>query len=94
VTRRRDDLTYAGVVGATETETLPAGYRHIRRRVALGEGSDSGRVWFDIRAFSRPATWVGRAGGPVAALLQTRITDRYVAAARSLGRPDAARSHG
>jgi uncharacterized protein (UPF0548 family) len=179
VTHRRDELTYAEV-GATETEALPAGYRHVRRRVQLGKGrevfaavaagmrawgihrqarlrlrteagsprvgtdfsagvpllawtvwvpcrvvwvrdaatgygygfgtvrghpesgeeafavsiDDVGRVWFDLRAFSRPATRTARLGGPVAAFLQRRITDRYVAAARSLGSPDAARSHG
>lgn len=48
-----------------------------------------GSVWFDIRAFSRPARWFFRLGGPVARLVQSRVTDRYVAvieaAARTAG---------
>jgi uncharacterized protein (UPF0548 family) len=43
-----------------------------------------GRVWFEIRAFSRPATWYARWGGPITRLLQDRVTDRYVLAARRL----------
>jgi uncharacterized protein (UPF0548 family) len=39
-----------------------------------------GEVWFDIRAFSKPARWFTRLGGPVVDLLQDRATDRYVAA--------------
>lgn len=39
-----------------------------------------GTVWFDIRAFSRPATWYARLGGPVARLVQAAVTDRYVVA--------------
>lgn len=34
----------------------------------------------EIIAFSRPATWWSRAGAPVAALAQRRITDRYLRA--------------
>ncbi|MFI5906672.1 DUF1990 family protein [Dactylosporangium sp. NPDC051541] len=43
-----------------------------------------GDVWFDIRAFSRPAKWWVRLGGPAAKLVQARVTDRYAAAMRSL----------
>lgn len=179
MTRRRADLTYAEV-GATRSDALPADYRHVRRRIRVGEGRElltavaagmrawgihrkaglrvradsdapqtgsdfsagvpllgwtvwvpcrvvwmrhdptrygygfgtlrghpesgeeafevsidsAGRVWFDLRAFSRPATRVTRLAGPVAVLLQARITDRYVAAARALGQSDAARSCG
>jgi uncharacterized protein (UPF0548 family) len=47
---------------------------------------DAERVWADIRAFSRPAAWYARLGGPVARLLQDRVTDRYVRAlARAAG---------
>jgi uncharacterized protein (UPF0548 family) len=35
----RDELTYAEV-GATRSEELPAGYRHVRRRVVLGRGEE------------------------------------------------------
>jgi uncharacterized protein (UPF0548 family) len=38
-------------------------------------------VWFDVRAFSRPASWFVRLGRPVADLLQDRVSDRYAAAA-------------
>jgi uncharacterized protein (UPF0548 family) len=43
-----------------------------------------GEVWFDIRAFSRPARWYVRLGAPVAHRLQDRVTDRYVTALRDL----------
>jgi uncharacterized protein (UPF0548 family) len=160
------DLTYAEV-GRTESgDDLPAGYRHVRRRVRAGEGPDAfaavgavmrdwgihrgaglrvradgppsvgvgfatglgvgplrvwvpcrmvwvreeprrygygfgtlpghpergeeafmvtwapdDAVWFDVRAFSRPANWFVRLGRPVADLLQDIVSDRYAAAA-------------
>src|SRR5205814_9021796 len=43
-----------------------------------------GQVWFDIRAFSRPAAWYARLGVPVVNRLQDLVTDRYVAALRRL----------
>ncbi len=43
-----------------------------------------GRVGFAIRAFSRPASWYARLGGPIATLLQDYVTDRYVGSARRL----------
>lgn len=45
---------------------------------------DDDQVWFDIRAFSRPATWYARWGGRLGEGLQDRITDRYVRALRGL----------
>lgn len=163
-------LTYPDV-GATETDQLPAGYRHVRRRAEVGAGpaafaalaegmrdwgihrgaghavrtagapavgqafdfgigvgplrlwascqvvwvrdeSDGygygfgtlpghpargeeafvatldadGRVWFETRAFSQPATWYARLGGPATRRFQDWVTDRYVAAARRLAR--------
>ncbi|MDN7121407.1 DUF1990 domain-containing protein [Nocardioides sp. ChNu-153] len=33
-----------------------------------------------VRAFSRPATWWSRLGAPVTAVVQRRVTDRYLAA--------------
>lgn len=163
-------LTYREV-GATRSDALPTGYRHVRRRLALGHGgslfsavavgmrnweihrraglrlrtgtatpgvgsdfaagltflgltlwvpcrvvwvrddrscygygfgtvpghpergeeafavsiADDGAVWFTLRAFSRPASWLARLGGPATVRLQDRVTDRYVAAAASLG---------
>lgn len=41
-------------------------------------------VWFTIRAFSRPATWWSRLGGPATRAIQRVVTNRYVAAARDL----------
>jgi uncharacterized protein (UPF0548 family) len=46
--------------------------------VVTREAEDA--VWFEIRAFSRPGTWYARLGGPIARWVQSRVTDRYVAA--------------
>lgn len=51
--------------------------------VTLNEG---GIVRFSIRAFSRPATLLSRAGGPVARAMQKYATDRYVKAMDSLAK--------
>lgn len=37
-------------------------------------------VYAQVRAFSRPATWWVRAGGPVASLAQRAIARRYLRA--------------
>jgi uncharacterized protein (UPF0548 family) len=42
------------------------------------------RVWFDVRAFSRPATWYARLGGPLTRAIQDRVTDRYLRGLRRL----------
>jgi uncharacterized protein (UPF0548 family) len=39
-----------------------------------------GTVRFDVTAFSRPARWFARLGGPVTGLIQRRVTWRYLAA--------------
>lgn len=44
----------------------------------------AGDVWFDIRAFSRPAKWWVKLGAPMARLVQAKVTDRYVAAMRAV----------
>jgi uncharacterized protein (UPF0548 family) len=44
------------------------------------------RVWLDIRAFSRPARWYTRLGGPVGWLVQDLATGRYIAAMRRIAR--------
>lgn len=43
-----------------------------------------GSAWFEVLAFSRPATWYARLGGPVTRRLQDRITDGYLSAARRM----------
>jgi uncharacterized protein (UPF0548 family) len=41
-----------------------------------------GEVWVDIRAFSRPASPLAHAGGPISRLVQNLITNRYIGALR------------
>ena len=43
-----------------------------------------GSVRFTVSARSRPATWWARIGAPLTSLVQRRITDRYLGAARRL----------
>jgi uncharacterized protein (UPF0548 family) len=45
-----------------------------------------GEVVFHIRAFSQPATFLARAGGPVTHLIQRYVTGRYVRALRRLAK--------
>ena len=42
--------------------------------------ADDGTVRFAVTAFSRPARWFARLGGPVARLTQRHVTRRYLAA--------------
>jgi uncharacterized protein (UPF0548 family) len=42
---------------------------------------DADGTWIKVRAFSRPARWYSRLGGPVTSWMQRRYTERYVAAA-------------
>lgn len=63
--------------------TLP-GHPEAGEEAFLVSLADDGRVWFTIRAFSRPVTWYARLGGPVTRWLQDRVTDRYVRAAQVL----------
>jgi uncharacterized protein (UPF0548 family) len=37
-------------------------------------------VYAEVSAFSRPATWWSKAGGPITSLVQRVITKRYVKA--------------
>jgi len=46
--------------------------------------TEAGEVRFRIRAFSRPASLLARAGGPLSRRIQQHITDRYVRALREL----------
>lgn len=50
------------------------------------EIDDDHVVWFTVTAFSRPATWYARLGGPATHAAQSYTVRRYVAAARSLAR--------
>jgi uncharacterized protein (UPF0548 family) len=45
---------------------------------------DTGDVRIRIRAFSRPASLLARAGGPISRTMQQYVTDRYVNAIRRL----------
>lgn len=56
--------------------TLP-GHPECGEEAWIVSVDDAGRVWADIRAFSRPAAWYAKLGGPVARRLQDRVTDRY-----------------
>ena len=40
--------------------------------------ADDGTVLFDVTAFSRPARWFARLGGPVTGLVQRHVTWRYL----------------
>ena len=39
---------------------------------------EDGLVQFDVTAFSRPARWFARLGGPITRLIQRRVTWRYL----------------
>jgi uncharacterized protein (UPF0548 family) len=43
-----------------------------------------GLVWAEVRAFSRPATWYTRLGGPVTRVVQEWMTGRYLYGLRRL----------
>jgi uncharacterized protein (UPF0548 family) len=45
---------------------------------------DDDRVWFEVRAFSRPATWYARMGGPATRALQSRVAVLYIRGMRRL----------
>lgn len=74
----------------TETRSAGFAYGTLPGHPERGEESfelelaGAGEVRLRIRAFSRPATLLARAGGPVTRLVQDRVTDRYVAAIRAL----------
>jgi uncharacterized protein (UPF0548 family) len=63
--------------------TLP-GHVETGEEAFLLTTSPDGEVWFEVRAFSRPAKWWVRLGAPVARLVQSRVTDRYAAAMQGL----------
>ena len=43
-----------------------------------------GKVWFEVRAFSRPATWYAKVGGPATRATQRWAAGRYLRAMRQL----------
>jgi uncharacterized protein (UPF0548 family) len=63
--------------------TLP-GHAESGEEAFVVERGGDGEVFLDIRAFSRPATLLARAGGPFTRAGQAVITSRYVRALRRL----------
>ncbi|MDI2126817.1 DUF1990 family protein [Yinghuangia seranimata] len=61
--------------------TLP-GHPARGEEAFLAEIDADGEVWFTVKAFSRPGTWWAKLGAPVTRLMQRRVTEQYVAAAR------------
>jgi uncharacterized protein (UPF0548 family) len=59
--------------------TLP-GHPESGEEAFLVERDADGVVWAEVRAFSRPATWYSKLGSPVARMVQSRVTDGYLAA--------------
>lgn len=62
--------------------TLP-GHPEQGEEAFVVELHDDGDVSVTITAFSRPARWFARLGGPVSRLAQRTVTERYVRALRS-----------
>jgi uncharacterized protein (UPF0548 family) len=73
-----------------EPDRFGFGFGTLPGHIATGEESfllwmdESGDVWFDVRAFSRPAKWWVRLGGPLVRLVQAKVTDRYATAMQNL----------
>ncbi len=63
--------------------TLPGHPETGEERFLVARMPDDG-VHFSIDAFSRPATLLARIGGPLSTHVQQLITDRYVAALRTV----------
>ena len=63
--------------------TLPGHPERGEESFVAERGAD-GRVWFTVTAFSRPARWYTRAGGPVVVLLQHAYARRLGRALRRL----------
>ncbi|MBO1335970.1 DUF1990 family protein [Streptomyces sp. VRA16 Mangrove soil] len=57
-----------------------AGHPECGEEAFLVERDADGSVWFRVRAFSRPAWWVARLGGPVSRAVQLWVTRRYLRA--------------
>lgn len=63
--------------------TLP-GHPESGEEAFVVQLSNDGEVYLRVRAFSRPASPIARAGGPLTRVIQRLITDRYVGALRQL----------
>ncbi len=63
--------------------TLP-GHPECGEESFAAELDADGRVFFELRAYSRHANWFYRCGAPVARFCQELVTRRYLAAARAL----------
>ncbi len=59
--------------------TLP-GHPESGEEAFIVEQHDDDSVTFTITAFSRPATWLARLGGPLGRAVQDRVTARYLRA--------------
>ncbi|CAM5388707.1 DUF1990 domain-containing protein [Streptomyces xanthochromogenes] len=59
--------------------TLPGHPECGEESFVVGREAD-GLVWFEVAAFSRPASWYARLGGPLTRLLQDLATRRYLRA--------------
>lgn len=69
-----DGTDYAGFA----YETLPG--HPEQGREAFYVTRNAGLVEFTVMAFSRPAAWYSRLGGPVTRMLQNRYTNKYLLA--------------
>jgi uncharacterized protein (UPF0548 family) len=74
-----DDAEHAGFGYGT----LP-GHPERGEEAFLVSRDAAGEVWATILAFSRPATWYARLGGPVGRLVQRWITRGYLSAFQNL----------
>jgi uncharacterized protein (UPF0548 family) len=63
--------------------TLP-GHPERGEESFVAERGPDGRVWFTVTAFSRPARWFTRAGGPVVVLFQRAYARRLATVLRRL----------
>ncbi|HEU4948091.1 MAG TPA: DUF1990 domain-containing protein [Kribbella sp.] len=72
-----------------EPDRVGFGYGTLQGHPESGEESflvtrDGDDVWFTVRAYSRPAVWYTRLGGPLGRLGQTFFARRYAAALKRL----------
>ncbi|MFE4859175.1 DUF1990 family protein [Streptomyces sp. NPDC056670] len=65
--------------------TLPGHPECGEESFVVGREAD-GLVWFEVAAFSRPASWYARLGGPLTRLLQDLATRRYLRAVSDAAR--------
>lgn len=65
-------------------ETLPGHPEHGRESFVVTRVRDDASgvddVWFTVEAYSRPAAWYARLGGPVSRMIQLRYANKYLLA--------------